>query len=129
MTDLYKLAKNWETVTSEERKPLRDLVVKLVGYSCTLSCRENEGVIDIYVFNEKKRRVCDWLEIQESGAIGVIFDEYPESVAEAYLDRIDEACETYNNSVGVEFEEESDSEEEGKEESEEEGEEEKETTK
>lgn len=120
MATLFELAKNWETVPDADRKPLRDLIVKLVGYPCKLACKENDGVVDIYVFNEKKKKVCDWLELQESGAIGVIFDEYPEGVAEAYLDRIDEACETYNESIGAVFEEE-DSEEEGEGEETEEG--------
>ena len=105
MAALFELAKGWENVPDADRKPLRDLVTKLVGYSCKLACQENDGVIDIYVFNEKKKKVCDWLELQASGAIGVIFDEYPENVAEAYVDRIDEACETYNESIGVVFEE------------------------
>lgn len=121
MAALFELAKGWETVPDAERTPLRDLVTKLVGYACKLACQENDGVVDIYVFNEKKRKVCDWLEIQPSGAIGVIFDEYPESTTESYMDRIDGACETYNESIGAVFEEEA-------EESEEEGEEDAEST-
>jgi predicted site-specific integrase-resolvase len=115
MAALFELAKTWEEIPDADRKPLRDLITKLVGYPCKLACQSNDGVIDIYVFNEKKKKVCDWLEIQSSGAIGVIFDEYPESVAEAYVDRIDGACETYNESISVVFEEEAveDEEEEG----------------
>lgn len=117
MAALFELAKNWENVPDADRVPLRKLVKDLVGYPCKLACQENDGIVDIYVFNEKKKRVCDWLEIQPSGAIGVIFDEYPNPNAES-LDALDDKCAEYNESVGVEFEEE-DSEEEGESEGEE----------
>lgn len=118
MAALYELAKNWETIPDADRQPLRDLVRGLVGYPCKLACQDNDGVVDIYVFNEKKKRVADWLEIQESGAIGVIFDEYPNPNAES-LDALDDKCAEYNENIGVEFEEEEDSEEEGESEGEE----------
>ncbi len=114
MAALYELAKNWESVPDADRQPLRDLVRGLVGYPCKLACQDNDGVVDIYVFNEKKRKVADWLEIQESGAIGVIFDEYPQPESPA-LDRLDDACEAYNEKIGVEFEEEEEGESEGEE--------------
>jgi hypothetical protein len=123
MAALFDLAKNWENVPDADRQPLRDLVKKLVRYSCKIACQENDGIVDIYVFNEKKRQVCDWLEIQPTGAIGVLFDEYPEPESSA-INRLDDACEAYNEKIGAVFEEEEEEEsEEEEEETEEESEE------
>jgi hypothetical protein len=107
-------AQGWETLDEAGRKPLRNLIVELVGYPCKLACQPNNGAVDIYVLNDKKKRVCDWLEIQPSGAIGVIWDEYPDSNAKAVA-RLSDACDEYNERIGVCFESDSEGEESGEE--------------
>lgn len=109
MAAMFELARKWETVTDAERKPLRDLIKSLVGYEGKLACEENNGAIDVVVFHPKKGRIYDWLELQESGAIGVVFEEYSEP-EETRADNVDKLCEAYNQSVGTIFIEDGDSE-------------------
>ena len=107
MTDhpLFTLAFNWETVEADARPPLKEFITKLVGYECQLACKENNGSVDIYVHNIKKKKVTDWIEIQPDGAVGVIFDSYKSKEPLALSDR----CEDYNDSIKVEFESDSES--------------------
>ena len=79
------------------------------------------GSIDLVVFNIKKNVIADWLEIQSSGAIGVIFDEYENPDARS-VSALNDRCEDYNESIGVEFEEEDSESESSESESEGEGE-------
>jgi len=61
----------------------------------------------------KKRVVTDWLELQDTGAIGVVFDSYDRS-KKAAMNRLDDVCEHYNAMNGFDFsdsEEDSDSDE------------------
>ena len=102
---LFAVASNWETITEEERMPLRTAISKLVGYQCKLSCQPNHGSVDIYIFSLNANRITDWIEIQPSGALGALFDLYP---AHAQPNRLSDACEDYNESRGVEFESDSD---------------------
>ena len=108
---MFAIAKNWEhaDTTDEQRSPLRDLVKRLVGYPCKIACQPNNGAIDIVVFSIKKKRITDWLELQESGAIGVVFEQY-ETAGYPEPDRLDEQCEDYNDSLDVQFVSESESE-------------------
>ena len=106
MSELYEVAALWETISFEERGPLRKLITELVGYPCKLACKPNNGSIDIYVFSEKKRAVTDWIEIQPSGALGVIFDMYEDIDMSVLSDK----CIDYNQSIDVEFESDSESE-------------------
>ena len=118
MTDhpLFTLAFNWETVEADARAPLKDFITKLVGYECQLACKENNGSVDIYVHNIKKKKVTDWIEIQPDGALGVIFDAYKSKEPIALSDR----CEDYNDSINVEYESGSESEDQSEDETEEE---------
>ena len=113
----FQIASTWESdnLTDEKRTVLKQFVTGLVGYPCKIACTPNNGSVDIFVFSEKNRKVTDWLELQPSGAIGVIFDLYKEGVN---TDNLDDACETYNEKQGLEFAEDSDSEDEGEEETE-----------
>jgi len=106
---LFILASNWETVEPDARTPLKEFITKLVGYECQLACKENDGSVDIYVQNMKKKKITDWIELQPDGAVGVIFDSYKGKEPIALSDR----CEDYNDSIKVVFE--SDSEEEDEE--------------
>jgi hypothetical protein len=78
-----------------------------------ISCHPNHGAVDIYVMCSKKRVVTDWLELQDTGAFGVVFDSYDKS-KKAAMNRLDDVCEHYNAMNGFDFsdsEEDSDSDE------------------
>lgn len=107
MAELFTIASAFETASTEDRNKLKDVIRGIVGYACKIACKENNGCIDIYVFSELRHRVTDWVEIQPSGAIGVIFDMYddPDSKAVAACDT---ACCEYNNERDLDFDDESD---------------------
>jgi hypothetical protein len=109
MSANFAAATSWESATDTDRKPLKNLITELVGYPCKLACKPNNGSVDIFVFSDRKGRVVDWLEIQPSGAIGVVFDQYPNPDAKSVL-RLSDACEDYNEKIGVSFESDSESE-------------------
>jgi hypothetical protein len=103
MSDLFRIASSWESdsITEEDRIALKNCIEKLVGYPCRLACKENDGSIDIYVFSEEKKEVTDWIELQPSGAVGIIYDFYDDADSE-----LDDACEGYNEEHDVVFKEE-----------------------
>jgi len=109
MAQNYKIAVEWEsdTITVADKTSLKEFVMGLVGYPCKIACKTTDDTMDIYVFSEKKKKVTDWIEIQPSGAVGVIYDFYNEGVN---TDKLDDACEAYNKANGLDFEEEDDSE-------------------
>jgi len=106
-----------EEVSETLKGELKDFVKRLVGYPCKIACVMNGDSVDIIVFSEEKKAETDWLEMQESGAVGVLFYKYPDENADA-VERLDIVCERFNESHGLIFEE-SDSEEEEEEEEEE----------
>jgi hypothetical protein len=103
MSDLFRIASSWEsdTITEEDRSTMKNFIEKLVGYPCRLACKENDGAIDIYVFSVKENKVTDWIELQASGAVGIIYDFYDDTDSE-----LDDACEEYNEEHDVVFAEE-----------------------
>ena len=101
---LFTLASSWETVEADARLPLKELITKLVGYPCQLSCQPNNDSIDIYVFSVEKKKITDWLELQPDGAIGVIYDLYKGKGPHDLHDR----CEDHNAALDVVFESDSD---------------------
>ncbi len=113
---MFAIAKRWEKISDTERAPLKIIVEKLVGYPCRLACMPNMGSVDIYVWCMERKTVCDWLELQPSGAFGVIFDEYENEDSDEVAG-VDSRCFNYNEEHGVEFvsdsESESESESEG----------------
>ena len=102
MAHLFAAARDWEGLTDKGRAGLRKLVTELVNYPCKLACQPNNGSVDIFVLNIRKNAVTDWLEIQETGAIGVVFEQYPNPDAVA-VGRLSDACDLYNEKIGVEF--------------------------
>jgi hypothetical protein len=108
MAQNYKIASEWESDTqaTADKIVLKGIVTALVGYPCKISCKVTEETVDIYVFSEKKKKVTDWIEIQPTGAVGVIYDFYSEGVS---TDKLDDACEAYNTANNLEFDEGSDS--------------------
>jgi hypothetical protein len=106
---LYDIAQRWENVTEAERMPLRILVEKLVGYPCKIAAVPlDDGTMHLIVFSVSAGAVKDYLELQPSGAIGVVFHLYDDSDSED-VGRLSDACDEYNESMEVEFESDSDS--------------------
>ena len=103
-------------VSETLKNELKEFVKRIVGYPCKIACEMNGDSVDIIVFSEEKKAVTDWLEMQSSGAIGVLFYKYPDENADA-VERLDIVCERFNESHGLTFEE-SDSDEEEEEEEE-----------
>jgi len=106
----FQIASAWEsdTISVGDEPILKDFITGLVGYPCKIACASNDGCVDIYVFSEKKKKVTDWIEIQASGAVGVIYDLYKKGDS---TDTLDDACETYNEKNGFAFADDSDSDE------------------
>jgi len=104
MSDLFRIASSWESesITAEDRNTLKKCIEELVGYPCRLACKENDGSIDIYVFSEEEGKVTDWLELQSTGALGVIFESYDDPDNDA-VDELDGACEEYNETRELTF--------------------------
>ena len=105
MSDLYNIALKWEKISADERLRLRAVVEAIVGYPCKMACEADNGwgSVDLFVLSVKKNEITDWLEIQETGAIGVVDESYPHDVKDRYLDKLQDKCDKYNSSIGVEF--------------------------
>ncbi len=102
----FSLATRWENATDSEREPLKALVASLVQYDCKIACIANDGWVDIYVLSVAAGKVTDWLEVQPTGAIGVVFDSYDDPESQAAI-TVSDRCEDFNDALGVEFEYES----------------------
>ena len=101
MHPLFRIASVWESSTDDVRESLRKVVTDLVGYPCKMACIPNHGSIDILVSSGASCAVQDWLELQPSGAFGVIFDQYTENDGTA--DAVSKRCDIYNDRNQVEF--------------------------
>lgn len=116
---LYSVAVRWNDATDDERRPLKELVTRLVGYACKVACQtreEDEGHrrVEIFVLSDSTGEIDDFLELQPSGAIGLIYDQYDDPDATRVIN-VDNRCEAYNDGLGVTFEEHSDEEEDSEE--------------
>lgn len=109
-SSLYEVASRWESATEAERAPLRTLVESLVRYPCKLAAMPLEdGSIHLIVFSVAAGAVKDYLELQPSGAIGVVFHLYDDPDSEE-VGRLSDACDDHNEAAGTEFESDSESE-------------------
>jgi hypothetical protein len=97
------------TATGEQQNALKALVGRLVGYLCKIACVKGEDSVDIYVFSEEKKAVTDWLEMQPTGAVGVIFESYSDPDADV-VTAVSDRCDAYNEEIGVDFESDEESE-------------------
>lgn len=106
------LAATTNTETEAQRAALKAKITDLVAYPCKISCQlapeevrdSSMNWVEIYVLSERRARVTDYLEIQPSGAIGVIFDLY-DNPEKPSVGELSDRCDSYNTGVGVEFEE------------------------
>jgi hypothetical protein len=113
---LYSVAVRWNDASDDERRPLKELVTRLVGYPCKVACQtreedEEHRRVEIFVLSDRTGEIDDFLELQPSGAIGLIYDQYDDPDAKRVV-KVDDRCEAYNEGLGVSFEEHSDSEDE-----------------
>ena len=70
---------------------------------------KEEGRVEMFVLSNQTDDIEDVLEIQESGAIGLIYDQYDDPDSKRVV-KVDNRCESYNDGLGLVFEEHSDSE-------------------
>ena len=110
--EMHAVARRWNDATDAERRPLKALVERIVGYPCKIACQVNHESVDVFVQSNRTGEIEDFLELQPTGAIGVIYAQYEDPDAPAVV-AVDDRCEDYNSGLGVEFAEESDSEDEG----------------
>lgn len=103
---LYEIACRWEQerTTREEREQLKTVVARLVGYPVRVACDPHEDGVDILVQRADRGSgdIEDILEIQPSGAIGIVIDD--DHPLDRRSQRIQEECDDYNAEHGVEIE-------------------------
>jgi len=107
---LYALATSWDTLADDKREPLRKVIREIVGYDCKIAAQSQEDCVHLFIWSINKRKITDWLEIQPSGALGVVFDEYKDPNAPA-VSKVSDACDDYNDQQNLEFEDSDDDEE------------------
>jgi hypothetical protein len=89
--------------TTDQKVALKAMITELLGYSCKIACQAApEGVVEIYVLSDRLGKVSDYLEIQPSGAIGVMFDLYDDPESDEVGD-LSDRCDAYNEGLGLEF--------------------------
>ena len=110
--ELYGVARRWADASDEERRSLKEVVTRLVGYPCKVACeiKEGEERVELFVLSVRTDEIEDVLEIQANGAIGLVYDQYDDP-DEKRVVKVDNRCEAYNEGLGLVFEEHSDSEE------------------
>lgn len=101
---LYEIASRWDTAIDTERAPLRAFVESLVRYPCKIAAQPlDDGGVHLIVFSVAAGAVKDYLELQPSGAIGVVFHLYDDPDSDD-VGRLSDACDDHNAAAGVEFE-------------------------
>jgi hypothetical protein len=109
--EIYRICSVWDTATDEERRAAKAFVGRFIRYpfkmACVLSDEEDAAecpipFVEIYVQSDARGKVTDWLEIQATGAMGVIFDEYRDPNKPA-VGVLSDACDEFNEEAGVEF--------------------------
>jgi hypothetical protein len=64
---------------------------------------EDSECVEIYVMCNRRKVVTDWLELQPSGAFGIIDELYPATTKDSYLDKIETRCNSNNRTNHCEF--------------------------
>jgi hypothetical protein len=107
MAHYFNIASRWDEASNSDRTRFKAFIGGLVGYKCKVACEPNHGSVDIFVLSERTGDIQDFLEIQPTGALGVVFDQY-EDHGSRVVESLNNACEDYNESIGVSFESDSD---------------------
>ncbi len=116
---VYRICSAWDTATDEERRTAKAFVGRFIRYAFKMACVPSDSddeeecpvpFVEIYIQSDSRGKVTDWLEIQETGAMGVIFDEYRDPDRPEVL-RVSDACDDFNDAAGVDFVEHADSDE------------------
>lgn len=102
MADYFDIASRWESASAADRTRFKKFIERFVGYKCKVACEANHGSVDIFVLSERTGDIQDFLEIQRTGAIGVVFEQY-EDHGSRVVESLNNACEDYNESIGAEF--------------------------
>lgn len=117
---IYRICSAWDTATDEDRRTAKAFVGRFIRYPFKMACVPSDSddeeecsvpFVEIYIQSDSRGKVTDWLEVQESGAIGVIFDEYRDPERPEVL-RLSDACDDFNDAAGVDFVEHADSDDE-----------------
>lgn len=88
--------------TEAQKTALKAMVTDLLGYSCKIACQAEKEWVEIFVLSDRLGKVTDYLEIQPSGAVGVIFDLYDDPESDEVGD-LSDRCDAYNEGLGLEF--------------------------
>ncbi len=124
--EIYRICSVWDTATDEERRLAKAFMGRFIHYSFKMACVPSDSddetecsvpFVEIYVQSDARGKVTDWLEIQATGAIGVIFDEYRDP-NKPTVGTLSDACDEFNEEAGVNFADHAESEEEADEETE-----------
>ena len=116
---IYQICADWDTATDADRRTAKAFVARFIRYGFKMACVPSDEddaeecpvpFVEIYIQSDARGKVTDWLEIQATGAIGVIFDEYkdPEKPEVGVLS---DACDEFNETAGLEFAEHADEDE------------------
>ena len=120
---VYRICAEWDTATTEDRLSVKAFMGRFIRYGFKMACvlSDEDDIeecpvpfVDIYIQSESRGKVTDWMEIQKTGAVGVIFDEYRDPERPEVL-RLSDACDDFNVAAGLEFVEHADSDESGSE--------------
>jgi hypothetical protein len=124
---IYRICAEWDTATTEDRRTAKEFMSRFIRYSFKMACVPSDSddeeecpvpFVEIYVQSDARRKVTDWLEIQASGAVGVIFTEYKDP-DKPTVGILSDACDEFNDAAGLTFAEHAGSDDEAEEEEEE----------
>jgi hypothetical protein len=109
--EIYRICAEWDTASDANRLLAKEFVGRFIRYPFKMACiasREEDveecpvPFVEIYIQSDARKRVTDWLEIQATGAMGVVFDEYKDP-EKPEVGRLSDACDEFNEATGVEF--------------------------
>jgi hypothetical protein len=122
--EIYRICAEWDTAPDAERRVAKAFFARFIKYSFKMACvpsTEEDAAecpvpfVEIYIQSDKRGRVTDWLEIQATGALGVVFGEYRDPDAPE-VGAMSDACDDFNEAAGLEFAEHTGSDDEDEEE-------------
>jgi hypothetical protein len=109
--EIYRICSVWDTATDAERRVAKAFFGRFIRYGFKMACVPSDEedaaecpvpFVEIYIQSDKRGRVTDWMEIQATGAVGVVFGEYRDPDAAA-VGALSDACDDFNEAAGLEF--------------------------